>query len=229
MYANLPRASTSDVRWKKSAASLRHRAGHDTLRPCRGERGEVREGTRGPSVEQAMQGASTGRRSRPSATLVDREHSAVLRTEGNAGSRRCRRGIYPDDPRPRHPARLCSRPPAAASRPFLRLMRTSRPAVIPLATALLSPSAPCRPQALIALPALFSPDLSSPLFGGERDRPRRARPPSPLLPTAGAASPQQTSSLAAATSCLSAYPPITCVYALLHSCFSGCDLPRART
>ena len=73
-------------------------------------------------VEQAKEGAGAGRR-RPSPTLVDscREaHWPVA--EGNAGSRqfpRRRHGIYPGDPRSRHHARLCSRPPAAASRAFL--------------------------------------------------------------------------------------------------------------
>ena len=107
-------------------------------------------------------------------------------------------------------------------------MRT-RPAAIPTTASLFAPSTPRRPQAPTALSTPSSPGLSSALFGWGPDRPRRARPPSPQrLPAAGAASPQQTSPVAEVTACQSAQPPFICIYALLHCCVSGCDLPHAR-
>ena len=182
-------------------------------------------------MERERQGSGGELRSIGGASEEGSEHRETLsesdlgrrgtRAEGNAGSRRSRRrrnGIYPDDPRPRHGARASSaahqlRPPSLARSPIscfvfqaphaLCLMRI-RPAVIPPATALLAPSALRRPQAPITLSALSSPSLSSALFGGGRNRPRHARPPSSLLPVVGAASPQQTSSVAAVTASQSA-------------------------
>ena len=100
-YANLLRARISDILCKKvefTAATIRY----DVLRQCRGERRQVREGTRGPSVEQARRGASTRRRSRPSSTLVDRAQWAEGNpgdlTDASAASIRMIRG--PGTPRP---------------------------------------------------------------------------------------------------------------------------------
>ena len=74
-------------------------------------------------------------------------------------------------------------------------MRT-HPAVMPIATVLLAPSAPRRPQAPTARSTLPSPGPSSTAFSL-----------SPLLPTAGAASSQQTSLVAEVTACQSAQHP----------------------